>query len=158
MGKRGTGSTPKMVLTIGHNAWSVQVAGKAGKRCTVANENVRLFVSEESFASAVESAIDEIDESNDSTIECLDIPSDVNNTVNVSDESNSDQPYDADFSELSIAELSPNDSDPIGKDNNPDFSTVNCGDRIKIFWPDGGQYYSGTVGALTSRWVNNDTL
>lgn len=128
-----TWSTPKTVLTIDHNERFFSVPGKAGKRCTVAIKNLRLVISEDFFASSVHSAMDEIDESNDSTIECLDIRIDLNNKVNVSDETNVAQPYDAEFLELSIAELSSNYSDSMSKENKPASSTVNRDDRIKIF-------------------------
>lgn len=58
MGKRGTWSAPKKVLTIDHNERSVLVLKKAGKRCNVAIENVGLAIREESFGSALQSAMD----------------------------------------------------------------------------------------------------
>lgn len=98
-----------MVLTTDHNARSVSVPGKTGKCCSAAIKNDQPDIYEESFASAVLLAMDEIDESIDDTVKCLEILIDVNKIENMSDKTNSAQHYDAKFSEQSIAERSPND-------------------------------------------------
>lgn len=68
MGKRGVLSTPKIDLSIHHDARSIIVPGMAGKRATVSIEDEQLAISGESFASSVLSAIDKNADSTELTM------------------------------------------------------------------------------------------
>lgn len=56
-----------MLFSINHIAGSIVARGKAGRCVTAATENVCLAISEEPFASSVQSAIEEI---NDNINDC----------------------------------------------------------------------------------------
>lgn len=62
IGERGICSTSKVMLSIDRNARSAILQVKAGKRATVTNENIHLAIRHDSFASTVESTIDDLDD------------------------------------------------------------------------------------------------
>lgn len=68
LGKNGTWSSPKIVLTVDNDARNVTIPSKGRKRTTVAFEDIRLALPEDSLAKAIESAIDELNHSIDESI------------------------------------------------------------------------------------------
>lgn len=62
MKKRGIRSTKKTVFSINHNARSITVPIQSGKRVSVAIEDVRLVLLDDTYATDVQCAIDRIEE------------------------------------------------------------------------------------------------
>ena len=60
--KRGKWSAPKPILSVDFNARSVTVPGKTGKELTIALEDLRPALPEDSFAQALHTGIDELDD------------------------------------------------------------------------------------------------
>ena len=103
MDKKGIWSRPKIVLSIDHEARSVVVPGKAGKRATVSIKDIRMALPEDSFAGTIQDALDKID----NVIEDQNISEDIGDqdeidkTDEIDDRGDNDQiavEEDADFS------------------------------------------------------------
>lgn len=122
MDKRGSWSTPKIVLTINHIAHSVIVPDKSDKCVTVAAENVQKSIAEEPFAYAVQSAIDTIDETIEHAIPDVSEAVPKNSDADTERYTNSVED-DADFSEILTVPAPDNGSE-----------TVNQGDRVQIYY------------------------
>lgn len=100
MGKRDIWLAPKTILSINHDARSVVIPGKTGKKATVANEDIRLAIPEESLASSVQSAMDEIDNNIDEYLQILNLVDESTITYTNRHQNDPTVPFDADFSVL----------------------------------------------------------
>lgn len=135
--KKGIWSTPKGFLKVDHDARSLIVPGKAGKHVTVAFEDVRKTISEESFAHAVQQTIDSIDKTVED--EAQETSHEVTETVESGLRSHIEmcaagEDNDADFSKISEVTAPGNVNE-----------NVNRGDRVEVYWPIDRVYYPGVV-------------
>ena len=148
MSKQGKWSTPKIVLQVDHAARSVVVPSKFGRRSTVAFEDIRLSLAEESLANDVQHAIDDLEKS---------IEEAVDENFSLTDDANLDTSGNGDSS---CSESSPSQSSTISPiDNAPDANfcdsnasiivqeplEVRKGDHISVYWSDDDQFYPGTI-------------
>lgn len=140
MSKKGKWSTPKLVLAVDSDARTVLVPAKNGKSATVAMEDIRLALPEESFASAVQNAIDAVDDAIENVISITKEDAD----SSACDDGSNSTPavatcLDADFSDEITGAVS---------SRNPEASTVKRGDRVTVYWPLDKENYAGTVKTL----------
>ena len=123
--KRGKWSAPKPVISVNTNAHSVTVPGRNGRNITVAFEDIRSAVRQDSFTQMVKDSSDVM-------------------TEIIQDQIVADSPSEntADASESSEKELGTD-----GTDLSIESSVVvpGVGDRIFVFWPLEDQSFNGTV-------------
>lgn len=122
--KRGKWAAAKPILSVNHDARSITVPGKSGHCITVAVEDVRPAIPQNSFAQHVQDGIDTLDELlHEKTSEITEIDA----TGNGESNDETQEPVDDDFSTENAK------SEPV------------IGDRISVFWPLDDQFYDGTV-------------
>lgn len=144
MNKRGVWSTPKIVLSIDHDARSVTVPGRAGKRSTVALEDIRKSLPEDSFEETNQLSLDKLEESIEDEL------------LRKSDHDNKDIKLDSGNNDNDVRKQeNKNDVQIVSEDadfsgsgsimNSKQNKQVERGDRIEGFWPLDDKYYSGMV-------------
>ena len=139
--KRGKWSSPKPLLSVNHSARSVNVPGRNGREITVAFEDTRAALPQQSFAQLVQDGLDTLD---DLTMDNLDM------TSTAIEELDNANPDDSDTAGL-ITDDSPSSPSQIKEPNDDDFSTENpnaepsVGDKVSVLWPLDAKFYPGTV-------------
>lgn len=138
MKKKGVWSTPKIVLSVDHDSRSVTVPGRAGKRSTVALEDIRKALPENSFEETIQLSLDKLEESIEDEL------------LETSENENIKWDYenDDDSSQSNEIQIATEDADFSG--NGPIIDSeqskkVARGDHIEVFWPLDDTYYSGVV-------------
>lgn len=126
--KRGSWSSPRILLSIDDEAGSVVVPGRGGQRMSAAFEDLRLVPCEDPLSTIVQSAIDELD----SYIDELVNVSSSTDTPSSSQEKNLQDGSDVDVCDFSGEKpMRPSE-----------------GDRVEIFWPLDDTYYPGKVTSI----------
>lgn len=101
MNKRGTWSTPKIILSIDHDARSVTIPAKGGKMAIFALEDIILALPVDSLTQHVQDVLDAIDEVIN---EYTNIDGNINDNMNSSEQNDTFQELvesnDAEFSRL----------------------------------------------------------
>lgn len=152
--KRGKWSSPRTVLNFDPESWTVTVPSSNGRTMKAAVEDVRLAVSEESFASLVREGNDRLDNSieemlDEIQINCVQERS--NSEENSSSEINNDI-YEYSDSMINFESHSNKECQHpsnFAESDSPIFPAV--GDSIKVFWPLDNQYYNGTVANISDN-------
>jgi len=121
---------------VDKDARTVTVPAKGGKCATVAVEDIRLAPPQESFANAVQSAIDAVDE----VIEEL-VPGSANQP-NERDDVDPQHHEDADFLDSNQSTLTKTAESSHA--NSPS-ANVRRGERVMIYWPVDDSQYASTV-------------
>lgn len=148
--KTGKWFTPKIVLSVHVEAHTAIVPPKAGKHFTVALEDVRPALPEESIAQAVQDAIYNIDD----TIEIATSSGKESEDTVTSDTDATSQIYHEGSDSSSALSRRPN--------NTIDKGDVKRGDHVMVHWPDDNTPYSGTIkhfhrdGSVTVTYDNGD--
>lgn len=139
MNKRGQWSTPKVVLAVDKDARTITVPAKGGTRATVSSEDIRLALLPDSFAVAVQHAIDNVDETIDLALPATDYAED-----NVA---NSDALQIEDVQHHEDADFSGSGKHQAVEQccQNPPSGAVNRCERVLMYWPLDEIYYAGTV-------------
>ena len=132
--KRGKWSVPKPVILVDQAARSVTVPASNNRVLTIALENIRAAIPQDSLASTVQLGIDELDQVIDELL------------TKTGDEEN-----DAALDRDCVESNTPATSHQSENDFAADFSSDKCnvlpvvGDRISIYWSDDNEYYPGVI-------------
>lgn len=160
MDKKGVWSEPKIVLSIDKDARTVTVPAKGGRRAVVGYEDTRLSLPRDSFAVAVQEAIDSVDESIHESVDSSNVDrrfEHYENHLNGDDISSRVVGHDDDdFSDekIPVKTISfekdrgapvPSSSDTIHAPTASASSDIHRGDRILVFDPNENEHYPGTV-------------
>ena len=138
--KRGKWSLPKVILEFDHYSGTVTVPGKNGKTVKAAIEDVRLALSENTFASAIQDGIDTLSRSINDTIDHLESEIPRRDSTEGSDLNNAIQRKAIDSEENVLEDTEENLT-----------SLPSIGDSIEIYWPLDDVFYAGKVSS-----INND--
>ena len=142
------GLPQKIFLQVDHNARSIVVPGKNGRRVIVAIEDVSLALKDDSLEQAVQASIDSLDASIDNYLTSA-TSDDNDSSSNADDNGNktSNACSDADFSESSPHSSTTSSTNAVTTtEKNP--PKVTRGDRVKVYWPEDRQNYPGVVKTL----------
>ena len=155
MNKKGKWSTPKIVLLVDKQSGNITVPGKNGRRAIVAAEDARLALPDDSLASAVQRAIDEVDD-------VIDYAADAQaEAVSTAPPLTVLTHEDADFSgsnaestrvvnddAANVPDLN-NDVLPADDEVLPNLQTdIHLGDRLRVYWPMDDKYYPGQINTI----------
>lgn len=153
--KRGKWTGPKKVLSVNLEAQSITYAGKRGKKCTTALEDVRVAIENGSLAKHIQLANNELDNlinentdsiesSNDSIIE--------NRSSEEETEIVHEEPEIV--HEINIVPEVEHEAN-MSEESEPaqilDNVSLEVGNRVKVFWPDDNRFYEGTIVRNNSR-------
>lgn len=125
--KRGKWSILKEILHVNHDARSVTIDEKRNKEVSVAIENVRPAILEETLAQTVQKGIDSLDELLDEVIIQTKATEDISDPLQCKESKEDEQKHDVNFSTT-----------------DPNIEPV-IGDRASIFWPIDQEFYPGQI-------------
>lgn len=150
MNKKGVWSTPKIVLAVDPESRTVTVPGKSGHKVTVAVEDIRLALPEESFAETIQISLDKLNESIEDELYTQD------DTNQICEESKNCSMHEMTNSETTNQHnnvtICNEDADFSGSginaesiDTEQTTHLLKRGDQVEVFWPLDDTFYSGTV-------------